>query len=251
MKLLFDVHCHTIASGHAFSTVKELVDQASLRGLKLIALTDHGPTMPGGPHIYHINNQRIIPRKLNEVIVLRGVEANIVDFNGQLDINDKSLSKLDLVIASLHPPCIRPGNVEENTRALIKAMENKYVDIIGHPGNPDFKIDKRKVLEAAKKNQVLIEINNSSFGKSRQGSKSHCEEIMDLAIEMNVKMVFGTDTHIYTQIGDFSNIEKYIDEKKIPKELIANYDVESFIDFLESKGKKDIGEIRAVLKELL
>lgn len=247
MKLLFDLHCHTLASGHAFSTIKELVDEASRKGLKLIAITDHGPAMPGGPHIYHINNQRIIPRKINDVIVLRGVEANIVNFNGKLDINDKSLSNLDLVIASLHGPCIRPGSRNENTKALIKAMENENVDIIGHPGNPEFQIDKTRVLEAAKKNNVLVEINNSSFGKSRRGSAVHCEEIIDLAVKMGVKMVFGTDTHFYTQIGDFSNIEKYIDEKKIPKELIANYDVDGLIDFLESKGKKNIREIREVL----
>ncbi|WFD09792.1 phosphatase [Tepidibacter hydrothermalis] len=248
MKFEFDTHCHTIASGHAYSTVHDLVREAKNVGLKMFALTDHAPAMPGGPHIYHIGNQKIIPRVIDGVFVLRGVEANIIDYDGKLDMDDEFLPELDLVLASLHDVCIKPGTKEENTNALIKAMENKYVDIIGHPGNPAFDIDAKKVLQAAKDNNVLIEINNSSFGKSRVGSRENCIEIAKMAKEMNVKLVAGTDTHIAFQIGRFDHVKEVFEELGIPEELVVNNSMESFIEYLESKGKKNIKDFKELMK---
>ncbi|MCT4585777.1 MAG: phosphatase [Peptostreptococcaceae bacterium] len=248
--MLFDLHCHTIASGHAFSTLKELCIEAKKKGLKLIAQTDHGPNMPGGPHIYHINNQRIIPRILEGVMVLRGVEANIIDFKGRLDIDEGSLKELDLVIASLHPPCLRPGNKIENTKALLRAMDNPYVDIIGHPGNPQFEIDIDAVVKKAKEKNILLEINNSSFGKSRPGSKELCKKIINKANENKTKMVVGTDSHIYTQIGDFSLAKEVIKNTNLTDDLIVNYDLNWLIEFLESKNKKYIGEIKEAYSKI-
>ena len=53
MQFIADLHIHSIASGHAYSTVNENAKAAADRGLQLIALTDHGPKMPGGPHLYY------------------------------------------------------------------------------------------------------------------------------------------------------------------------------------------------------
>ena len=57
MKLLLDMHNHTIASGHAYSTIQEIAAEANKKGLKYVGITDHGPKMPGGPHIFDIGNQ--------------------------------------------------------------------------------------------------------------------------------------------------------------------------------------------------
>ena len=54
MNLIADMHCHTVASGHAYSTVQEIAREASNKGLEMVAITDHGPSMPGGPHCYHL-----------------------------------------------------------------------------------------------------------------------------------------------------------------------------------------------------
>ena len=141
LKLLLDTHCHTISSGHAYSTIKEIAEEAADMGLKLIAMTDHGPDMQGGPDLFHFGNMRVIPEYIKGVRVLKGVEANIMDFEGRLDVPEKYLKKLDIVIASLHEACIDSGTVEENTRALIGAMSNPFVDIIAHPGNPYYPVD--------------------------------------------------------------------------------------------------------------
>ena len=122
MKLLMDTHIHTVASGHAYSTVDENLRWAAEKGLELVALTDHAPGMKDTTGHAYFANLHVLPEKLHGVRLLRGIELNIMDYNGTVDMDDKVLSRLDLGIASLHVPCIRPGSRKENTAALITAL---------------------------------------------------------------------------------------------------------------------------------
>ena len=84
MKFVADTHTHTISSGHAYSTLDELVKEASKKGLEVIAITDHTPAMPGGAHAFHFANLRIIPKEMYGVRILRGAETNIMDYEGHI-----------------------------------------------------------------------------------------------------------------------------------------------------------------------
>lgn len=236
-KMIVDTHVHTISSGHAYSTLGEDCMEAGKKGMKLIAITDHGPAMPGGPHIFHIGNQKVYPDFINGVEVLRGVEANILDTSGRIDIEEKILSKLEIVIASLHDQCIKPGNIKENTSAIIGAMKNKYVDIIAHPGNPVFPIEIDEVIKAAMEYNVLIEINNSSLGTSRAGSEDNCRRIAEAAAINGNMIALGSDAHICFAIGEFDKALGLIKDAGIKDENIINTDVDKLKDFLRKRGK--------------
>ena len=82
MDLKIDLHTHTIASGHAYSTLLENLQEAKGKGLKMLAITDHGPQLAGGPQLFYFGNLRVLPREYLGVELLRGVEANILDSNG-------------------------------------------------------------------------------------------------------------------------------------------------------------------------
>lgn len=237
MKLLLDVHNHTVSSGHAYSTVQEVALEASKKGLKYVGITDHGPKMPGGPHIFHIGNLKVIPDNIDGVEILKGVEANILNKEGEMDIPERLLKGLDIVIASLHDVCMEPSNVEEHTKALLNAMENEYVDILGHPGNPSFPIDKEKVVLAAKKTNTLVEINNSSFSKSRKGSYKNCREIALLCKKHRVPVIVNSDSHISFDVGVFDEAIKLLEDIEMPEELIINTSTDRFVEYLKSKGK--------------
>ena len=71
IRLEADLHVHTVASGHAYSTVEEITREAARRGLTLVGITDHGPGLPGGAHQYHFWNLRILPEVLNGVRILK------------------------------------------------------------------------------------------------------------------------------------------------------------------------------------
>src|SRR5512147_279644 len=124
MKIVADMHTHTIASGHAYSTLNELAAEAARKGLLAIAITDHGPALPGGPHMYHFGAMRFFPESISGIRIFRGVEANILDPKGTLDLPEPYLKKLDFVMAGLHEGCGFDGTeIARNTEAIISAME--------------------------------------------------------------------------------------------------------------------------------
>ena len=99
-----DLHCHSIASSHAYSTVKEMAEAAAEKGVKAFALTDHAPSMPDAPHVWHFHNLHVLPEKICGVRVLKGVEANIMSFDGNIDMTDFDLKDIEWVVASCHIP---------------------------------------------------------------------------------------------------------------------------------------------------
>lgn len=145
MKDLLDVHMHTLASGHAYNTIREMIAAGSKKGLALVGIADHAPAMPGSTHRFYFENLRIFDReaygKEAGVELLMGVELNILNTTGKVDLEEKALRSVDYAIASLHDPCINPGTELDNTTAIMSAMWVPQVKIIGHPDNPKFPVD--------------------------------------------------------------------------------------------------------------
>ena len=163
MKLIADTHTHTIASNHAYSTVLENIEEAKERGLLYLAMTEHGPNMPDAPHIWHCLNQWEVPSVYRGVHILHGVEANILDADGSLDIDSRILRSLEWVIASMHGPCFAPQSREQHTKAWLKIAQNPDVDVIGHCGRGNFEFDYLPVLKAFKEYGKIVEVNNATL----------------------------------------------------------------------------------------
>lgn len=237
MTLVADLHVHTLASGHAYSTAAEIIDVAAQKGLQAVALTDHGPAMPGGPHRYHFGNLFVIPEREKGVEILRGIEANIVDSDGTLDLPEGYLKMLDIVWAGLHIPCLQPSTRSINTETLLRVLENPCVDGIVHPGNPDFAIDEEAVVQAARGKNKLLEINNSSF-IIRRGSKTRCSEIARLVKQYDGTVVISSDAHIARDVGRFDKGEQLVLEAQLEPRHVINTSLEKIKDFLKMRGKK-------------
>lgn len=241
MKILADTHTHCIASGHAYSTIQENIRAAAEKGLELIALTDHAPAMKNTTSHAYFANLHVIDDALFGVRVLKGVELNITDFDGNIDLDEQLLSKLDISIASLHIPCIAPGTERENTRACIGAMENPWVDILGHPGDPRYPLDYEEIFNAARRTGTLLEINNASLvpGGFRAGSDENIKRILRMAMKEDAPVVVGSDAHFYTGIGDIYYVERLMEEVGFPDELVLNTNPESLLCALKrNKGEK-------------
>lgn len=233
MKLAVDLHVHTIASGHAYSTILEIARAAREKGLAGVAITDHGPAMPGGPHGYHFSNLRRLPPVIEGVRVFRGVEANILDTEGRLDLEPRYMKHLDLILAGFHQDCFPPGRpVEENTRALVKVMASGWVDVIVHPGNPQYQIDAEAAVQAAKEYGVALEINNSSLTGSRRGSLEVCPHIARLAAEAGIWVSLGSDSHWAGDVGELEAALSLVLEAGIKPEHILNTSVAQVEEFI-------------------
>ena len=232
MRLEADLHTHTLASGHGYSTVKEMAEAASTAGLKMLAITDHGLSMPGAPHYYHFTNTINWPRYMEGVEVLKGVEANIIDTNGRLDTPEEVLKYLDLVLAGFHSDTGYNGKtVEENTRAMAAVIRNPYVHIIVHPGNPQYPVDLEKVILAAKSCGKALELNNNSF-LVRPGSSPRCHLLAKLARRHGVTVAINSDAHICYKVGDFKNAVSMAKEVGIQNGQVLNSSAEKVNQFL-------------------
>ena len=103
---ILDTHTHTVASGHAYSTIRENAKAAGEKGLELLAITEHGPAMPGSCQAIYFQNLRVVDRHAYEAELLMGVELNILDSQGRVDLEERTLRKMDIAIASLHIPAL-------------------------------------------------------------------------------------------------------------------------------------------------
>ena len=96
IKTELDVHTHTIASGHAFSTLQEMAKAASDKGLKLLGITEHSSGIPGSCDPIYFRNLHVVPRQMYGIELLLGAEINILDTAGHLDMDEFYLQKLVL-----------------------------------------------------------------------------------------------------------------------------------------------------------
>lgn len=236
LKPLCDLHIHTIASGHAFSTADEIAAAAEKKGLELIALTDHGPAMPGGAHMYYFWNLKALPEKLHNVQILKGAEVNILDYEGSVDLPDDILESLDVVIAALHPFMSYDGSSKEkNTETLLKVLDNPRVNILAHLGNPLFPVDFAAVVQKAVSKNVLLEINSSSK-KTRAGSFENCVMIARLLKDAGAYTILSSDAHFKDDVGELEDAMSVLDSVDFPKERILNFYPEKLLKILKSRS---------------
>ncbi len=232
IKITVDTHTHTNVSAHAFSTLEENLAAAAKAGLEGIAMTNHGPDLGDGAVWFHFQSARHLPKYVNGVRLLPGAEVDIMDTAGNLDIEDRLLKNLELVIASFHTPCFAPNSPKEDvTKAWLNVMENENVDILGHMGDGRYMCDYEAVVKKAKEKGKIIEINNHSF-KVRAGSKENCREIALLCKKYSVPVVLSTDAHFSSEVGVVPNSIALMEEIDFPEELILNTSLKKLCDYL-------------------
>lgn len=232
MKDVLDVHIHTTASGHAYSTFREVIDAAKKKNLELVGIADHAPSVPGAIHDFYFVNFKVIPRDAYGIKIAMGSELNIIDYSGSTDLPAQILKKTDYAIASLHKECIMSGSVEENTSAIIGAMKNPHVVIIGHPDNPQFPVDFDAVARAAADNRVLLEVNNSSYLPvgHRIGSAENAKLMLTACKKYGAKVIMGSDAHIELDVGNHELSQKVLAANNFPEELVVNSSAEKFFE---------------------
>ena len=234
MNDILDLHTHTTASCHAYSTLSEMIRAASEKGLALYGCSDHAPAMPGCTHNSYFMNFKVIPRCLHGVHIIMGSELNIMDYDGNVDLPVSALKRLDYTVASLHLPCIAPGTKEENTRAYLKVMENPYVTIIGHPDDSRFPIDYQAFAEAAKKRHKLVEVNNNSLtpGSVREGAADNYKVLLEYCREYQVPIIVSSDAHFEADVANHQYAWKLLNAVDFPEELIVNTSIEKLMPYI-------------------
>lgn len=242
MKIICDLHTHTIASGHhTKDTVFMLAKTASEKGLSYLGITDHSKGMTNGAKdSYFINLKTLSPLKINGVGMLYGIEANIVDSNGSLDVNNDVLKKLDYAIASLHEETFKPQSESANTNAILKVMDNPFVNIIGHPENAEYPVNFSLICEKAKETDTIIELNTESVKKDgyRGNQREKAKELMLACKKYGCYVSLGSDSHGKERVGDLDEGVALLEEVGISPDKVVNTDITLFKYIISKKRNK-------------
>ncbi|MEK6807716.1 MAG: DNA polymerase/3'-5' exonuclease PolX [Nanoarchaeota archaeon] len=201
-----DFHMHTRYSD-GVSTVEQMASHAQKLGYEYIAISDHSVTRANahGMEIERLLKQLDEIKKLQKKFKMKIFTASEVDIlgNGELDYPSEILKKLDIVIGSVHSGF--KSDESKMTARICRALENKYLDILGHPTgrlinqrNP-YEIDLKKVFDTASQNGKIIEINAHP---ARLDLK---DEHILLAKQYDLKFAINTDAHAVDQL----NLMKY------------------------------------------
>lgn len=235
VKDILDMHMHTFMSGHAYSTLSEMVAAGRQKGLELIGVSEHAPSIPGSCNDMYFHNFKVIDRHPQDIELMMGAEVNIMSYDGSLDMPISTLKKIDYAIVSLHEQCIKPGTKEENTAALLRAAENPYIKIIGHPDNGNYPIDFEAVVKAAKQNNVLLELNNSSYGpkSGRIHSKENALVMLNFCKKYEASVVLDSDAHIDLDVGNHRYTYDILKKADFPEELVVNTDINKFKQYIK------------------
>jgi len=237
LQFTLDIHCHTVNSGHAYSTITENAAYAASIGLTHIGISDHAPAMPGGAHLYHFTNLWILPEIIHGVRVFKGVEVNISNLEGTMDLADEFLKKMDFVIASMHRGVFPPTDCDTHTRAAIAAMEHPHVHILGHPGDFWFEIDIEAVVKAAARTNTIIEINEKTLDPDsyRYVSEDLFVQMLKLCNELKVPVLASSDAHFSTLVGDYHRAKALIEKVGIDQDLVLNTSHEKLLAAIARK----------------
>jgi DNA polymerase (family 10) len=192
-----DLQMHTTASdGH--NTVEEMAAAAKQLGYRYILITDHSKavTIANGLDeqraLEHIKRIRAAGKKVKGIEIWAGTEVDILG-DGTLDYPDEVLSQFDIVLASIHSRMTQ--SFEEMTTRILKALENPFVRILGHPTGRQilrrepFSFDIEKVFLAAQKLGVILELN------ANPERLDLCDRHVKLAHDRGMKIIISTDAH--------------------------------------------------------
>lgn len=238
MILFGDYHTHTIFS-HGKGEILDNAKVAQSKGLKEIAITDHG----FGHKLYGIKRDDLesMREKVNEaqkatgVKIFLGVEANFINRQGDLDINKEDYSKIDLLLAGHHnfvkatttgdafamfyknmlTSAFKPSKatIDKNTAIYLKALEKNRIDVLTHL-NYGMRVNTLEVARAARDVGTFIELNGKRILFTDQ-------EMLDMASE-GVKFIINSDAHEPLNVGECNTALNLVRRLEIPQDQIVN-----------------------------
>ena len=236
--IAIDPHTHTVASGHyTTDTLREVALAASRAGLFGLGNTEHGPAMLGAATASYFRSLPLTGRIKYGVRLFFGAELNILDATGRVDLDEDTMRRLDYCIASLHVPCCKPMDEAGNTAALVGAMRNPFVSVIGHPNDVKYPVDLPALVATAKETGTLLELNETSLlpGGYRGDNRPRAEVLLRLCRQAGVSVVLSSDSHGGAHVGDVTNCELLLKKAEFPDELVANRTLERFLSQLKHR----------------
>lgn len=241
MKLFADYHTHTKYSDGR-GTPAQNIEAAAGRGLKEVAITDHGPRGIGigveGPETFLTIKEEVarLAPLLPEIKALVGAEAAVIGRDGRLDLPREIIGQLDLLIAGLHPYYIPEGLADAllytlpnlaakisrsarekmrsvNTKAMVETIHSYPVDIISHP-DLMLPVNTDELARACAGKETALEVNT--------GHHYNKEGIVRSAARWGARLAINSDAHYPETVGELASGLALVEKLRFPAEMIIN-----------------------------
>ncbi|NLE00197.1 MAG: PHP domain-containing protein [Fibrobacter sp.] len=233
-----DLHVHSLFSNCGLHTILELLSQAKLLGLEAIAITDHGKTLGG--RLNEVFFKRFIC-PYDEVRLYKGIECNILNEQGEIDIIKSLLPFIDIVLLGIHPNTPRGNSEEYYTSLLISAMQkNPCIDIITHPNDTAYPVDYAVLAREAKLRGIALELNNSRIRYNKSNVEDTCN-FLNACKSEGCSVAVCSDTHAIHELGGDESVAPLLEKTCFPSELIVTRSASQTLQFIENRlvNKKD------------
>jgi putative hydrolase len=246
--ILNDLHVHSIKSACGIHTLCEIVKICIGKGMRIVNISDHGP-MHG--YVKNMNygvltNKTRLPNPIvhpdgGEIIVLRGIEANILGIEGDTDAT-RWVERFDLLSVGLHscrgkgmPTVVNGGTEHNNTTALENFTKKNPIDLLTHPCIATYPLDIATVVDLAVKYGFALEVNNTNL-RGGKTNISKLRELILLAHEKDAILVENSDGHTYFEIGENDKINELLTEMGLNgDDLFLNRKSDELEDFISSR----------------
>ncbi len=236
------LHFHTVFSD-GMNSLEEMLRTAEKLGFRYAAVCDHSKSAyyANGLSEEKILEQRELIKKLQadfEIKILQGIESDILN-DGSLDYPVEILSELDFVVASVHSNF--GMSEEEMTARIIRAVENPYTDVLGHPTGrlllrrDAYKLNIRKIIDACAANSVAIEINANPYRLDLDWRNVYYAREKGCLLSINAD-AHSTNDILYTEYG--LKIARKAGVQTT--EVINFFDYPQFRKFLNRKVKRNL-----------
>jgi len=210
-----DLHVHSLQSFCGFHTLLEIAQIAARKGMARVNVSDHGEGLGRAMNFGVVVDKRRLPDPLilpdgSSITILRGIEANIMNAEGDTDIPQKLIPKFDLISAGFHY-CGVPQYSSEatNTCALQNTLKKNPIDLLTHPCIDTYPLDIPAVVDLADQYGFALEINNTNLRVGKTNLRK-LEQMIALALESKAVLVETSDGHTYYEIGENEKVEEYL-----------------------------------------
>ncbi len=227
-----DFHVHSIFSNCGLHTVLEILSYAKKKGIKGLAITDHGPELGG--RLNSVFFERF-ENPIKGIKLIKGIEANLTKNKGEIDFPISFMKYTDLILLGIHPNTEKGLGKKVYTDMLIEAIrKNPYVDVISHPNDLIYLVDFTALAEASKDMGIAIELNNSKLKLKRVDMKT-TEELVDACLKTGCKMVLSSDAHVISELGRDEDLKPLIKKMQLPGDLFVNNNVKNAFRFINDR----------------
>ena len=239
-----DLHVHSIQSHCGQHTIWEIARIAQGKGMRLVNISDHGSAQGRQMSFGVITDPRRVPKPARfpdgvEMVILGGIEGNIIDVDGGWDVPDRWLPSFDLVSVGFHGCGALPvgGDPAVNTRALEALARRAPLDLLTHPCACPFPLDIPAVVALAEEYGFALELNNAWLRLGKTDLDRH-REMVTLAIDRGVPLVECSDGHTWVEIGENDAIEAHLEELGLDgDEVLMNRDDGALDRFLADRRR--------------